>query len=85
MEPPRALRRNPMILDASAVTDPKQRPGSAQRAWLAASSLLGCVVVGIAGGIWLDRRYDTAPIWLAICGLGAVALAMYGLVREARR
>ncbi len=74
-----------MILDASLVTDPKQRPGSAQRAWLAASSLLGCVVVGIAFGIWLDRRLDTAPLWLAVCGLGSVGLAMYGLIREAKR
>lgn len=74
-----------MILDPSIVTDPKQRPGSAQRAWLASSSLLGLVVVGIAGGLWLDRHLGTAPLWLAVCGLGAVALAMYGLVREAKR
>lgn len=74
-----------MILDASIVPNPKQRPGSAQRAWLAASSLLGVVAVGIAGGLWLDRRFGTAPLWLAVCGLGAVAVAMYGLVREARR
>lgn len=74
-----------MILDASLVTDPKQRPGSAQRAWLAASSLLGCVVAGIAGGIWLDRRMDSAPLWLAVCGLGAVGLSMYALIREAKR
>lgn len=74
-----------MILDVPIVPNPKQRPGSAQRAWVAASSLLGLVVVGIAGGLWLDRRFETAPLWLVVCGLGAVALAMYGLVREARR
>lgn len=74
-----------MNLDLAIVNDPKRSRGSAQRMWLLASSLAGCVGAGIALGLWLDSRHGTAPLWLAVCGLGSVAIAMYGLIREASR
>jgi len=33
------------------------------------STLVMCVVVGLAGGYWADRWLDTAP-WLLLAGLG---------------
>lgn len=67
------------------VTQQQPKRSSAQRMWLAASSLVGCVAAGIVLGLWLDRSFGTAPLWLAVCGLGSVAAAMYGLIREAGR
>lgn len=64
---------------------PRPPVRGAMRAWLAASSLLGMVVIGIGAGLWLDRHYGTAPRWVAVCGLGSIVLAMVRLVREARR
>src|SRR5438105_2899527 len=77
---------HPSLRNAYALPDPQQRPPrSALRTWIAASSLLGAVVIGVGAGLWLDRRFGTAPLWLAVCGLGSVALAMVHLIREARR
>lgn len=74
------------IRNESFVPDhPKPPDRGALRAWIAASSLLGLVVIGIAAGLWLDRRQGSSPLWLAVCGLGAVAVATYHLVQEARR
>lgn len=74
-----------MTMDAAIVTSQPPKRRSAQRMWLAASSLAGCVALGIVLGTWLDRSFGTAPLWLAVCGLGAVGIAMYGLIREAGR
>jgi F0F1-type ATP synthase assembly protein I len=39
---------------------------------------------GFFGGIWLDRRFNTAP-WLLLAGCAAAfAVAMYILVKSAR-
>lgn len=56
----------------------------ALRAWLAASSLLGLAVSGVLGGLWLDRRFGTAPLWLLVCSTLAIVLGMYQLMRQAR-
>ena len=62
-----------------------QPPGRATRAWVAASALVGMVVVGLIGGWALDRWLDTSPCLTAICGLGAIVVAMVKLVRESRQ
>ncbi len=57
----------------------------ALRAWLAASSLLGLAVSGVLGGLWLDRRFDAAPLWLLVCSTTAIVLGMYQLLRQVSR
>jgi F0F1-type ATP synthase assembly protein I len=43
------------------------------------------VVVGLAGGAWLDRRFGTEP-WLTVLGVAyGVAAAARALYRAARR
>ena len=40
-----------------------------------------CIVLGILGGIWLDERFQTAPIFLlAGLALGLIS-AFYGMMR----
>lgn len=43
-----------------------------------------CIVAGVAGGVWLDRRLGTgALLTLVGTGLGTAA-AFYGMVRMVR-
>lgn len=59
---------------------------------LALTSGLGCsvavVLIGlIGGGIFLDRRYDTSPVWTLIgvaAGLVVVVIEMATIVRISR-
>jgi ATP synthase protein I len=56
--------------------------------WEAALRLVGvgwfiglCIVLGVAGGLWLDSKFNTTPI-LAIVGLIlGVVVAIYGVYR----
>jgi ATP synthase protein I len=56
--------------------------------WEAALRLVGvgwfiglCLVLGVAGGLWLDSKFKTTPI-LAIVGLIlGVVIAIYGVYR----
>jgi F0F1-type ATP synthase assembly protein I len=56
--------------------------------WEAALRLVGvgwfiglCIVLGVAGGLWLDGKFNTRPI-LAIVGLIlGVIVAFYGVYR----
>lgn len=44
-----------------------------------------CVVLGVLGGLWLDRHFGSTPV-LTLVGtvLGAI-LAFYGIYRATRR
>jgi F0F1-type ATP synthase assembly protein I len=56
--------------------------------WEAALRLVGvgwfiglCIVLGVAGGLWLDGKFNTRPI-LAIVGLIlGLVVAIYGVYR----
>lgn len=40
-----------------------------------------CVILGVAGGLWLDRRFDSLPLFTLLgVALGSV-LAFYGVYR----
>lgn len=45
--------------------------------WFVAISLLA----GILGGLWLDRRFDSLPLFTLLCLLGGGFLAFYGVYR----
>ena len=41
----------------------------------------GCIVLGVFVGVWLDGKFDTAPIFILV-GLGVgLFLAIYGTYR----
>ncbi len=40
-----------------------------------------CIVLGTLGGVWLDRRLGTVPLFSLLGILGGVALGFYGLYR----
>jgi len=56
--------------------------------WVAALRLVGvgwyigiCIVLGVAGGLWLDNKFNTRPV-LAIVGLIlGIIVAIYGTYR----
>ena len=56
--------------------------------WLAALKLIGvgwfisaCVLLGVLGGLWLDGKMNTEPLWLIIGLLTGLAAAFYGVYR----
>lgn len=56
--------------------------------WALALRLLGlgwyvafCIVGGIAGGIWLDRKLDTKAVFLLLGVVAGSGLAFYGVYR----
>ena len=44
-----------------------------------------CVVLGLGGGFWLDRRFDSAPLWTLVLGAAGVAAAIKVIIRLIRR
>lgn len=40
-----------------------------------------CIVLGTLGGVWLDRRLGTSPLFSLLGILGGTALGFYGLYR----
>lgn len=72
-------------LDMITVTLDNQPNGRPVRAWVAASALVGMVVAGLAVGWVLDRWLGTAPVMIAVCGLGSIVAAMVKLIRESRQ
>jgi ATP synthase protein I len=49
----------------------------------AASTVTGALLLGVAGGYWLDQEFGTEP-WLVIAGtLAGLAVGLYGLGRVA--
>ncbi len=69
------------------MSTPDQTPPSrrALRAWVAASSLVGLAVTGVLVGLWLDRTFASAPLWLLVCSTAAIVLGMYQLMRQVGR
>lgn len=45
--------------------------------WFVAISVLA----GILGGLWLDHRFETLPIFTLLCLLGGGVVAFYGMYR----
>ncbi|MSQ40252.1 MAG: AtpZ/AtpI family protein [Dehalococcoidia bacterium] len=43
-----------------------------------------CIVGGVAGGLWLDRRVGTVPLFTLLGLLLGVVLAFYGMYRMVR-
>jgi F0F1-type ATP synthase assembly protein I len=42
-------------------------------------------VTGTLGGLWLDKRLDSAPLWLLVGAVAGIALGMYQLIRSVVR
>jgi hypothetical protein len=40
-----------------------------------------CVVLGLAGGLWLDRRFDSAPALTLVLGAAGVGAAIKVVLR----
>jgi len=58
------------------------------KGWLLAGKIIGvgwyvgfCIVAGIWGGIWLDRKLDTGPLFIFIGLLVGLTLAFMGVYR----
>ncbi len=56
--------------------------------WVAALRLTGvgffigfCILLGILGGLWLDQKLTTTPVFAIIGLLMGLALAVYGVYR----
>jgi F0F1-type ATP synthase assembly protein I len=47
-----------------------------------AFEMLGIIVLGVWGGIKLDARFDTKPLFTLVLSLVAVALAIYTLIAK---
>jgi ATP synthase protein I len=48
------------------------------------AQLVGCILIGIFSGGWLDRRWDTEPIFLIIGLLTGLAAGIYSMLRAIR-
>ncbi len=53
--------------------------------WLSAISLFGigfyvaaAIIFGVLGGSWLDKKFDTGPLWVIIGLVGGLIVAVYG-------
>ena len=49
-----------------------------------AFEMLGIIFLGVWGGIKLDARLGTKPLFIIVLSLGAVAMAMYMIVVRTR-
>ena len=43
--------------------------------------IASCVVIGISGGIWLDKRLNTLPLFALLGILFGTILAFYGIYK----
>ena len=50
-----------------------------------AFEMLGIIFLGVWGGIKLDARLGTKPLFIIVLSLGAVAMAMYMIVVRTRK
>ncbi|MGM9926980.1 MAG: AtpZ/AtpI family protein [Bacillus sp. (in: firmicutes)] len=44
------------------------------------SQLVGCILVGVFGGKWVDAKIGTGPLFLVVGLLLGLALGVYGLM-----
>ncbi|WP_221567304.1 MULTISPECIES: AtpZ/AtpI family protein [Bacillaceae] len=49
------------------------------------SQLVGSILVGIFGGMWLDRSLDTAPFLMIIGLFIGLAAGVYGMIKLIQR
>lgn len=56
--------------------------------WLLALRVTGlgwyiafCIVLGIVGGLWLDKKADTSPLFMLLGTLLGVVVAFYGMYK----
>ncbi len=56
--------------------------------WEAAFRLIGlgwyvgaCIVLGVIGGLWLDKRFHSSPVFTIVGLLLGIIVAFYGLYR----
>jgi ATP synthase protein I len=49
------------------------------------SQLVGSILVGIFGGRWIDRQFDTEPLFLIIGLLLGLAAGVYAMLRTVRQ
>lgn len=40
-----------------------------------------CIVLGVLGGLWLDKQFDTKPILVIVGLILGVVIAFYGVYR----
>lgn len=40
------------------------------------------IVLGLVGGLWVDRRFGTAPLFLLIGLFGGIVMSFYSIYRE---
>ncbi len=38
-----------------------------------------CIVLGVLGGLWLDSKYGTKPLWLIVGLVLGIVVAVYGV------
>ena len=61
----------------------KRRPSLSGQAWQLAGIVLVFILVPLGVGLWLDRRYHTAPWWMLLGMLIGVAASTIMVVRRA--
>ena len=68
--------------------DREQRAAKSGRspvlALVAAMSLPGAVIGGVAIGWWIDQSQGTSPMWTATLGGAGLVAGLYQLIRGAR-
>ncbi len=40
-----------------------------------------CIVIGLLAGLWLDRKFETSPVFLLVGTLLGVVTAFYGMYK----
>ena len=40
-----------------------------------------CIVLGVLGGLWIDKKVDTSPLFILIGTILGVAVAFYGIYK----
>lgn len=48
----------------------------------AAWQLAGSMVVLTLGGVWLDRKFGTSPLWVLVGALLGIGVGMYSFLRR---
>ena len=49
------------------------------------SQLVGSILLGIFAGMWIDRKYSTAPVFLVICLLAGLSIGILALITTIRK
>ena len=78
-----------MLASISTMTPPDRRPGDERRRLLAATTapwlLVAATLLGLAGGLALDRWLGWTPWGVLVCSLAGIAVGTYLVAREGSR